>query len=99
MKEGTLEHAIYTAARQGARDGVAQALEEQGGAQQLLVTVAEAADMLGVSKHTVYDELVDTGLVEVVEGLGRGMKITVASLQTHVADVATAKATMRAVAS
>lgn len=81
---GSLEEQIAAVAYDAAARGVRDALDEAGGGP-LLVSVAEAAELLSVSDDYIYDHLIPSGQLETMK-LGRGIKITVASLRAFVED-------------
>lgn len=81
--EQTLADLAYRGAAAAVRDHLRNTASPTG---ELLVTVDEAARRLGgLSTSYVRDTLIAQGHLDVVEGVGRGVKVTVDSLNRFVA--------------
>ena len=83
MEPGTLEALIEDAAARGAAKAVQSQLRHHEAPADgvLLVTPKEAGRRLGgLSESYVRDVLMARGEVEVIHGVGRGLKVTVRSL-------------------
>lgn len=82
----SIEDRIVQAAARGAHAAVAEQLRSIVSPDgTLLVSTTEAGRRLGVSESTVRVQLIPAGDLDVVEGVGRGMKVTVESLNRFVA--------------
>lgn len=82
--EEQLSDLAYRGAAAAIRDHLRNATSPTG---ELLVTPAEAGRRLGgLSESYVRDNLIARGHLDVVTGVGRGLKVTVDSLHRFVAD-------------
>lgn len=83
MMMDLLDEAVRAIVRDELSKALADLAPGQSADSRLVVTVAEAAEMLGVSRDTMYQLISGDEVASFVEG--RGLKIPVGSLREYVA--------------